>query len=91
MKRLIFALERFTGSEEVFDSMKAINLFPVVRGSEGESKSLLPAFLNTKSSPSNEIEKKSQRRLLLCSSGTCFVELQVQMLGIFQLPLLTLP
>ena len=67
MKRLIFALERFTGSEGVFDSMKAINLFPVVRGSEGESKSLLPAFLNTKSSPSNEIEKKSQRRLLLCS------------------------
>ena len=43
MKRLIFALERFTGSEGVFDSMKAINLFPVVRGSEGESKSQLPA------------------------------------------------
>ena len=42
MKRLIFALERFTGSEGVFDSMKAINLFPVVRGSEGESKSQLP-------------------------------------------------
>ena len=67
MKRLIFALERFIGSEGVFDSMKAIKLFPVVRGSEGESKSQLPAFLNTKFSPSNEIEKKSQRRLLLCS------------------------
>ena len=67
MTRLSFALEWFTGSEALFDSLTEI-YFQCYKRAQKESLNLISQlFFTLNPSPSNEIEKKSQRRLLFCS------------------------
>lgn len=87
--RLIFALERFTGWEGLFAAV--IIYFPCCkRVLKGSLNPISQRFLTLNPSPSNEVKKKSQSRLLLCSFWNLFFELLVKMLGIFQFPLPTL-
>ena len=67
MTRLIFALERFTGSEGLFDSMT--EWFILTEGPEGGLNPLSQPFFRAHPSPSIKTEKKSQNRLFIVASS----------------------